>query len=227
MGGIGGYLDFFGEICGCTSGATIVGVGSYTGGVVGSAVTNTKLQHCSNTGDVTGGNRTGGLTGSCNGVVTGAVNTGSVNSGSWVGGLIGLNYAALSNSYNQGDVCASGNYAGGVVGINSANGAVTNVYTTGLVSGGWPVCDNTAAESSLSNVYYLGSPQGNGIGNNQGTGIPVNLSAHQFSSGEAAYLLGETFGQTTGPGGDPWPVFRKADNSNALYRLLCRPSGRH
>ncbi len=72
VGGIGGYLDFFGEISGCTSGATIVGVGDYTGGVVGSAVTNTKLQNCSNTGDVTGGNRTGGLTGSSNGTVTGA-----------------------------------------------------------------------------------------------------------------------------------------------------------
>lgn len=98
-----------------------------------------------------------------------------MNSGSWVGGLIGLNYATLSNSYNQGDVCASGNYNDGVAGINGTNGAVTNVYTTGLVSGGWPVCDNTAAGSSLSNVYYLGSPQGDGIGSNLGTGIPVNL----------------------------------------------------
>lgn len=220
VGGISGYLNFFGEISGCTSGATVVGVGNYTGGVVGSAVTNSQLQHCSNTGGVTGGNCTGGLTGSCNGTVNGVTNTGPVNGGSWVGGLIGLNYATLSNSYNQGDVCASVNYAGGVAGINGTNGAVTSVYTTGLVSGGWPVCDNTVAGSSLSNVYYLGSPQGDGIGSNQGTGIPVNLSAHQFSSGEAAYLLGEAFGQTTGPGGDPLPVFRKADNSNALYRLI-------
>ncbi len=221
VGGICGYMSFFSEISGCASGATVIGTIDYSGGIAGIIVINSSLRNCRNTGSVTGGNCTGGIAGSSNGTVTDCANQGTVGgSGSWIGGLIGMNYSALSNSYNNGNVSVSiGNYVGGVCGTNGEGGTIANVYSTGSVTGGWSVCGYTMAGSSITNVYFLGSPLNNGLGSHAGAGTTVNISAQQFASGEAAYLMGATYGQTLGSGGDPLPVFRTSDNSNAVYRL--------
>lgn len=222
VGGICGYMNFFSEISGCESGATVIGSTDYSGGIIGSVAKNASLSNCRNKGSVTGGNLAGGIAGANNGTIKGCVNQGAiigVGQSSWIGGLVGMNYSVLSNSYSYGSVSAGGNYVGGVLGTNGANGAVTNVYNAGTVTGGWPVCGNTMAESSLTNVYFLGASTNNGIGNHVGTGTPVNKSDAQFASGEVAYLMGAEYGQTLESGGDPLPVFRASDNSNAVYRL--------
>lgn len=221
VGGICGYMYYFSEISGCESGATVISAGSYAGGIASIVTKNSTIRNCRNTGSVTGGGLTGGITGNSNGTVTACINQGVVSgSGQAFGGLIGGNYGVLSGSYNTGSVSVSnGNLVGGILGTNGAEGTVTNAYHTGTVTGGWPVCGISWAGSSLTNVYFLGSPQNNGIGSNAGTGTAVNKSAAQFASGEVAYLLGAAFGQTLGPGGDPSPVFRTSDDSNAVYRL--------
>jgi uncharacterized repeat protein (TIGR02543 family) len=222
VGGICGEMYFFSTISGCESGATIIG-NDYSGGITGSIAKNASLSNCRNTGNVTGMHWcAGGIAGHNNGTLLGCVNQGPVTGVgqiSSLGGLVGLNYSVLSNSYSSGSVSASGNYIGGVCGINGSGGAVTNVYNAGSVTGGWPVCGYAQSGSSLANVYFSGASASNGIGANQGTGKPVNKSAEQFASGEVAYLMGTEYGQTLGSGGDPLPVFRASDNSNEVYRL--------
>ncbi|OQB26146.1 MAG: Fibronectin type III domain protein [Firmicutes bacterium ADurb.Bin182] len=219
VGGICGYVSYYSNISGCESGATVIGTGNYTGGITGCALRNTLLDSCLNTGSITGGYYTGGITGQISETVIRCVNQGVVSgSGSYIGGLAGINCKELSDSYNNGNVTVSSSEAaGGICRVNSDGGTVKNVYNSGIVTGGWPVFEITSNTSSLENVYYIGSSANNGIGSHSGMGTPVNQTAEQFASGETAYLMGETYGQSLGT--DPLPVFRAQDGSNAVYKL--------
>lgn len=221
VGGVCGAMYFFSAVSGCESGATVIAVESYAGGIAGMLLKNSTLRDCRNTGSVTGGNCTGGIAGSSDGSISGCANRGRVGgNGSWIGGLVGMNTAELTDSYNNGDVTVTGgNYIGGLCGANGNGGQVENAYTTGLVSGGWPVFGNTVAGSSFTQVYYQGETLNGGIGSNLGLGETINKSAAQFASGEVAYLLASVYGQNLSSGGDPLPVFRLANNSNAVYKL--------
>ena len=221
VGGVCGAMYFYSAVSGCASGATVTAVEGYAGGIAGLVLKNASLRDCRNTGNVTGGNCTGGIAGSNDGQITRCANWGLVGgNGSWIGGLVGMNTAGLTDSYNNGDVTVTGgNYIGGLCGANEIGGRVENAYTTGLVSGGWPVFGNTVAGSSFTQVYYRGETLNGGIGSHLGLGETVNKSAAQFASGEVAYLLAPVYGQDLAPGGDPLPVSRREDESNAVYRL--------
>ncbi|MBM4029088.1 MAG: hypothetical protein FJ280_27385 [Planctomycetes bacterium] len=106
VGGLVGYNG--GAVTHCYSTGTVIGPGSYPGGV-------------------------GGLVGWNSGAVTQCYNT-AVVSGTWwyVGGLVGWNQGTVTQSYSTGMVRGSA-CVGGLVGSNG--GTVTQCYSTGSVSG--------------------------------------------------------------------------------------------
>jgi hypothetical protein len=89
------------------------------------------------TGNVSGGQRVGGLVGFNEGVVRDSYATVFVSGEADLGGLVGTvgPEAVVNNSYAIGDVGVRGRpyYAGGLVGANS--GLVTESYATGNISG--------------------------------------------------------------------------------------------
>ncbi|MCQ2064095.1 MAG: InlB B-repeat-containing protein [Fibrobacter sp.] len=80
-----------------------------------------------------------------------------------VGGVVGVNNGTVSNVYNTG-VVSGGTFVGGVVGYND-DGTVSNVYNTGSVSGRGHHVGGVVGYSSystVSNVYNTGSVNGTG-----------------------------------------------------------------
>ncbi|MFZ7102469.1 MAG: putative Ig domain-containing protein [Peptococcaceae bacterium] len=225
-----GGKSYVGGICGCSLtsriincsvSATVTGSGNYVGGVCGYNNINCAIQNCDNTGTITGPGYTGGISGINSGTITGCRNGGTINSNGaslGFGGVCGGNYTggSIINSYNTGEVyIPNNNNVGGVCGYNPA--ALTNVYNTGTVTGNsnvGKVCGFVTG--SLTNCYFLGTT--GGIGHNLGSGTAAGKSADAFTSGEVAYLLGASFGQTLGA--EDTPVFRSPDNSNAVYKLI-------
>ena len=119
------------------------------------------------------------------GTVENCYNTGAVNSsGNWVGGVVGVNSGSVTNCYNTGAVSGSDWYVGGVVGWND-RGTVTNCYNTGKVSGNSYVGGVAGGNSSIGTVtgcYFLQGTAGSGIGS--GTGSTENvksLTAEEFA----------------------------------------------
>jgi hypothetical protein len=71
------------------------------------------------------------------GSISNSYSAGTVTgTGNYFGGLVGMNYVggAISNSYSTGAVTVTGDYVGGLVGYNGT-GAISNSYSTGAVSG--------------------------------------------------------------------------------------------
>jgi hypothetical protein len=62
----------------------------------------------------------------------GVVHVNITGSGEYVGGLVGINYGTVNCCYSTGTVASDGNDVGGLVGAN--RGAVADSYTTGKVS---------------------------------------------------------------------------------------------
>ncbi|MFH0808261.1 MAG: Ig-like domain-containing protein [archaeon] len=116
--------------------------GTDVGGLIGRDVTTAKIyENCYATGNVIGGTIVGGLIGYLytDGarIVNNSYATGDVNaSGDYVGGLIGANdNAAVSNSYAVGDVVSSGTTVGGLIGLERSGETHVNCYSAGSVSG--------------------------------------------------------------------------------------------
>jgi len=114
--------------------------------------------------NIKGNLRVGGLVGfNDRGTVSNSYSTGSVSgSGDYAGGLVGINYGTVSNSYSTGSV--SGDYiVGGLIGYN-LYGTVSRSYSTGSVSG-----DNTVgglvgeSYGTVFNSYSTGSVSGDCI----------------------------------------------------------------
>ncbi|UDF32960.1 UNVERIFIED_ORG: YDG domain-containing protein (plasmid) [Roseateles sp. XES5] len=87
-----------------------------------------------------------------------------------VGGLVGVNFGPVLNAYATGSVSDAtlGNLAGGLIGLNYG-GAVSNVYATGSVVGG-----------------YVGGL----IGNNGGTLTNAYATGSLYATGAAGGLIG-------------------------------------
>lgn len=121
-------------------GAIIAPYGYYDGGIVGEASGSCAwMDKCSNTGDVTGVDYVGGISGYL-GSVTNSYNTGDVLASYKGGGILGYmsgsdpNYAFLGNCYNRGNVTLDDYYAGGLVGDVGEYSVLSNSYTTGEVT---------------------------------------------------------------------------------------------
>lgn len=232
MGGICGYLagNATTVIENCTSAATVYGGGQYIGGICGSTISNANVRWCQNNGSVTGYQYVDGIVGQNNGNISGCRNNGIITSttestsGIALGGICGISNGTVTDCYNTGAVRApASSNVGGVCGNNLKN--ITNAFNigtvTGQINGFGNICGFGGPAGALSGCFYLGSDEDPGIGNGQsykGTGTATSKSAAQFASGEVAYMLGTSFGQTLNT--DAYPVFRSSDGSNAVYRLL-------
>lgn len=201
-GGITGINENEGAIINCTNSATILlsaagRSGYYAGGISGYSVSTNIITGCTNTGNVTGGNYTGGITGwAARNIITGCINTGNITGEKTVGGIIGIYYdnATLIACYNTGNVATtSSDNAGGIVGTTYND--ITACYSTGNVSGpsgaslGGAIGARSNGEQS---TCYWGIPGGsslNAIGYDTGIGNPpvkVDGSTVQWTAGSGA-----------------------------------------
>ncbi len=115
VSGIGGVYNTFtggvGGICGnsnagitrnCINTGNISASVSFAGGICGQnfGFTMIGIEACYNTGDVSGPERVGGITGQNEDYITSSYNTGKVSSaGQYVGGVCGRNHSVIENCY--------------------------------------------------------------------------------------------------------------------------------
>ena len=134
------------KTCENTGNVTVDHYCTGTGGIVGYAVSGSKVSNCRNSGSIDGNeSKTGGIVGENYGAVLKCYNTGDVCSDGTAGGIAGRNVSenggsgsTVENCYNIGDVSGSGD-VGGVVGHNNNSNdyisTVKNCYNTGKVTG--------------------------------------------------------------------------------------------
>ncbi|HNW04506.1 MAG TPA: GLUG motif-containing protein [Oscillospiraceae bacterium] len=135
-------------------------VGGFTGACAGYTVSG-----CSATGDVSGGNETGGFTGRNEGTITDSYATGSAAAGgsdlnSVCGGFVGYNGAgAVTKCYAIGD--AEGGQTGGFAGWVCSGSSVSLSYAAGTVTGNYSAggfaCN---VGGSISDCYSTGDVTG-------------------------------------------------------------------
>lgn len=200
IGGITGINENKGVIINCTNSATILLSAAgrnnrFAGGISGYSESTNIITGCTNTGNVTGGNYTGGITGwAARNIITGCINTGNITGEKTVGGIIGIYYdnATLIACYNTGNVATtSSDNAGGIVGTTYND--ITACYSTGNVSGpsgaslGGAIGER--GNSKAQSTCYWGIPGGsslNAIGYDTGSGNPpvkVDGSTVQWTAG--------------------------------------------
>ena len=169
-----------------------------------------------------GRNYVGGIVGYNYGDVSKCYNECTIHGVKYVGGLAAVcdgdvnyeNYhkdpGTVTYCYNAGKIYGD-TYVGGLVGCVEyrfgnliCGGTLMNSYHIGQVSGVSYVGSVAGEGSDVHNCYYLvETPL---------AGVTQALTAEQFASGQAAYDMGEGFGQTIGV--DPFPVF----DGQTVYR---------
>ena len=190
---VGGLSAFSGEIENCISRVNIVSSGEYVGGINGNAAV---ISNCENYGIIKGNKNIGGITGYGD-TTTDCRNYGEIegegSSGLYVGGISGLsrnsvvrcvNYAkvkgidcvggivgwsnSIRNCFNNGEVEATNDYAGGIIGRNTTHQPVINCYNLGKVKsnktvGGIVGCVwyTQNEDSRMINCYSIGMLEGN------------------------------------------------------------------
>lgn len=149
-----------------------------TGGVVGAVVdaTDTLIERCSNTGDVSSVREAGGILGLINGPYANRKVT-------------------IKHCYNAGSVTASstssdGGFAGGIIGGKDAQALLTidGCYNSGTVTGRSGVCAAITGKGNVpqteSNTLYL---EGSGTANSNN--VAKSLTSAQLKTWGAAYQL--------------------------------------
>ena len=135
-GAVAGMITGGAMISNCSATGTISA--SYeAGGIAGYCVNDSIVEHCSSGVTVTGtGDYIGGVVGVNYGIVKYCSSSGAVKGHTYTGGVVGHIYGPglVQNCYATGSVTATGNYTGGVVGLND-NGTVEYSYASGAVSG--------------------------------------------------------------------------------------------
>ncbi len=154
----------------------------------------------------------GGLVGwnKATGTITNSYATGNVIGGGGAGGLVGENEAGgqVTNSYATGNVgingTGAGTYSGGLVGTNA--GSLTNVYSTGSVTGSLSYPSNNGGlvglnGGSIANAYatgiVTGGESGGLIGRHSGGSLVngyYNISANPGLSGQGNGLSSGSVG---------------------------------
>ena len=174
---VGGLVGRNAGAVGGSYGAGSVSGSSYVGGLVGYNTSTGTLSNSWAKGNVSGtGNYVGGLVGGNAGAIGGgSYGAGSVSGSSYVGGLVGYNASTgtLSNVSATGNVSGTGNYVGGLAGINYAT--ISNSGAMGNVSGSSDVGGLVGINyATISNSYATGNVSGTGnyvgglVGRNSG-----------------------------------------------------------
>ena len=206
VGGIVGNNN--GKIRGCYNACLVAG-GVIIGGVVGYNLGETNT--CYNVGDVTGDNAVGGLVGcnADNATVIACYSVGSVIANNNTGGVVGYNVGAVTDSYYNNEVFASGIDSDGVTGMTTAqfesgevakllqdaqladdDGAVPQVWgqkLSGEIPDSYPVLTNDNAKAVLKVTFMMGDTQyAAGYANPNGT-ITLPEDPAPVDSNEFAY----------------------------------------
>ena len=156
----------------CTNTGTVTAEKLHdVGGVVGYLYYGSTIEDCSNVGDVTGGDSTGGVVGFASAYSTGGyeisncTNSGSVAGASGVGGVVGVSTAndngqskqTISGCTNAAKVSGESD-VGGIVGEHNSDEVITNSGTnTATVSG----CINTGSVTATASGGAAGAIVGN------------------------------------------------------------------
>lgn len=237
LGGIVGFLDYGeiknsdnnGDVRSETTYSTYVADESqnYVGGVTGYSQHGI-VTECHNTGAVYNAvDYVGGIAGylHSNDTVSKCYNGGSVSGKGYAGGIAGNNNSTVSDCYNTNTVAGTGRYTGGTVGY-FANGSIENCYNTGSVSGGESAGGvvGYCLSGSASKCYYLDETAAGGINGLDMSGAAESKTAHEFASGEVAYLLQNQrveliWGQTVnGASLDAYPIVTK-EKAKKVYKV--------
>lgn len=165
---VGGLIGSCGGCVIINSYATgnVQGKDNYTGGLIGAMTkSGPKVKSSYATGNVVGVNSVGGLVGSAHGLISDSYATGNVHaSRNNVGGLVGITRkgSKVESSYATGNVQADGSRIGGLVGNDKAS--VVNSYAKGDVSGAAVVGGliGTITQGSIKNSYSIGKSTATG-----------------------------------------------------------------
>ena len=119
-GGLIGYVDS-GTFTDGTASGTIVGMGDYTGGLIGWAkaaiLTNINIKRT-----ISGQDYTGGITGYCeNGILKNCKYEGDLTGKQYVGGVSGsleITTTSFTNCSSKGKITGTSNYVGGIIGVS-------------------------------------------------------------------------------------------------------------
>lgn len=210
--GTGGVVENVGLIGGSVTTTASANVGALVGNNSGTILnafatgTVTTAGFLSTAGGLVGLNNIGGTI--TNSHATGAVTNGNINANASTGygGLVGQNNGGtITKSFATGAVSAPrGNNVGGLVGVNQANGTISNSYAMGAASlsnvpgfipeGNAGGLAGILGVGSISNVYATGAVSG---GSKNGGLSGVNLGA-TITNG---YWDTQTSGQSTSAGG--------------------------
>ncbi len=164
---IGGLIGFGSGSVGYSCSAGNVNGVNYCGGLIGNLESMASITYSYSNGDVTGsGNSIGGLVGFCyDGSVSNSYSISMVQGNSYVGGLIGqqAGLSVIGSSHFTGNVTATENYAGGLVGAQISPpyfenyNIIDNCYARGGIETKGEhfgaVSGYTDEESSISNCY--------------------------------------------------------------------------
>lgn len=156
--GIAAYNS--GNIENCVSYTDVTASNAQAAGGIAGINTGTILNSV-NIGTISNDKICGGIAGQNAGIISGCINTEKIESQSvsdeaFAGGIAGLNdtVSAIENSVNTGDISATCNAAGGIVGLNRS--AVSNCYSTGSVEGSSEAGGIAGTDNgSINNCYYL------------------------------------------------------------------------
>ncbi|MDX9845793.1 MAG: FISUMP domain-containing protein [Tenuifilaceae bacterium] len=185
VGGLAGY-NHQTTMSGCSSNSTVTG-DYFVGGLVGNTNESTYTE-CFSSGDVTGTvEEAGGLIGRnyTDTSIDQCYSTANVTGKTMVGGLVGSNVSSsISSSYATGSIVNSGSGSGfgGFVGNNQNTSTITNCYSIGLVnsttynSGGFSGTNSATISSSYWNTATSGKTESTG-----GTGLSTSQLLAQAS----------------------------------------------
>lgn len=145
---------------------------SYSGGIVGFEYSYSAIKNTTNSGNVTGKSRMGGIVGWSQSLVvdnenliSNCANSGSVEGTSYVGGICGKGERTVicytNNGANVTGTTAS--TTGGIVGDSDENSTVKVNIATGTVENGSSIC-GTSKGNLANNVYDMQRSKGKGLG---------------------------------------------------------------
>ncbi len=130
IGGITGVN--VGTIKNATNNGIVSALGSYVGGIAGE--NELVITESYNKASVTGASHVGGITGLNRATVSKTYNTKQISGITVIGGIVGENRSSVTESFNDGDIIASKDISGGIVGLQTDANANTNrIYHSGSV----------------------------------------------------------------------------------------------
>jgi cell division septation protein DedD len=193
----GGLIgDNSGIISGCSATGNVSATGDYVGGLIGNSDASSSVSNSSAAGSVSGHSSVGGLVGGKEGgTVNNSSASGNVSGQSQTGGLVGYNYGTVNNSHATGNVSVSGsgNYFGGLVGVNGDAehiGTVINSYATGNVSGSGNyfggLVGNNAAAGTINCSYAIGNVSATGDYAGGLVGYNYGMAANSYAVGNVS-----------------------------------------